>query len=94
MLDQWLLAWLFVLTFLVWLFKGWPAFICWLEKKDRLFVEALKAQQQLFTQQMDNISKTFVEQMKISNDWHLKHSSELEQIKDRVDNIQTHLSIK
>lgn len=97
--ETWIIAWLFVATFLGFLWKWVPAIFKKFEDisqqhKDEIrenqknFQESFDAQRITFENTMNQVVVTFNDQIQKSNDWHEKHSNSLIEIKNTLKNLK------
>lgn len=95
--ETWVIAWLFVSTFLYFIWKWIPAVFKKFEdmsaqhkieiaENQKNFQEAFDRQRLTFEETMNKIVHTFEEQISKSNDWHKEHSKRLEQIENILKN--------
>lgn len=89
--ETWIIAGLFVCTFVYFLWKWIPAIFNKFEdisnqhkeeiaENQRNFQEAFDRQRITFENAINKIVDTFEDQIKISNDWHIEHSKRLDNI--------------
>lgn len=94
-----IIAWLFVATFLAFLWRGIPAIFKKFEditrehkeetrQNQEKFQEAFDRQRTTFEDTMKSIADTFNAQIQKSNDWHEKHSNNLVEIKNEIKNLK------
>lgn len=90
--ETWIIAWLFVATFLAFLWRGIPAIFKKFEDITREHKEEIRVNQEKFQESFDKqrvtfedtmhqIVITFNSQIEKSNTWHEKHSQNLDEIK-------------
>lgn len=80
--EKWMVYGLFMITFLLFLYKGLPFLI---NKVFTTQAALQEAQHQLYKTELQNITQAFITSINTSNEWHKSHSDDLKEIKGIID---------
>lgn len=85
--EKWIIYWLFVLSFLMAIYKGVPYAVSKFEAVVTQFASLTEKQHTMYESSLNKISETFLNQIATSNEWHKSHAEHLTRIEEWIKQI-------